>query len=541
MSYQGILFPDRAEDIHQPSYNSYRIFLDFWQPLANKLRDLYEPVFLRGTTRILLIHAPQGGGKTMFATKLANDFKSTTNQKPITASKENLWHRISGGTDGYTAKLDENLINGATNTTSVINITNDSSVNGTLINEDKKWLTELIPKIESNTDRRWIVILDNAERGHFIQSLLDLSDAEFMERKDDKSTIQIAAQRFVGYARTKLRGCLFVILTNSQTFKEHLTEAINSQHRGMLEATSLPLPGAQEKETVVRVNTNRLNNFSYWYCLDKAGPNEKIAVYNALNGAETFPGSFAAVDAAIKSSTRVGRSANTCLLSLIIFTKDTDKSEIDKLGTIWREEINYKWLSVTTFNGGWATNIKNTREAALLESEWNLRVITIGEEFIKSLLTQTPRDLDLCSKLISRLKKNFGAGVHQKTLEQHRSEIRQLIDSWTINNNSDIETNFWSLGQRRSTIYEPILTKILNNYNKTSPGFLSCRPDTVISKFTPCSILSAKTSEIKDINRAIRREAHTFEFTAIQNPTAKNIQIYLEGKLKGYIEVVQEQ
>jgi hypothetical protein len=44
----------------------------------------------------------------------------------------------------------------------------------------------------------------------------------------------------------------------------------------------LPMPDGAEKETVVRVNTNRLNRVPYWFCLDKAGPEEKLAVKTAL-------------------------------------------------------------------------------------------------------------------------------------------------------------------------------------------------------------------------------------------------------------------
>jgi hypothetical protein len=126
----------------------------------------------------------------------------------------------------------------------------------------------VLKRVEGDRDRRWIVVLDNAERGHFIQSLVDLSDVDFLRMRDQPQAAGLAAQRFVGHARTTLRGCLFVILTNSVPFADAVDDAINSQHKGMLVRTDLPLPGPKEKETVVRVNTNRLNRISYWYCLD---------------------------------------------------------------------------------------------------------------------------------------------------------------------------------------------------------------------------------------------------------------------------------
>ena len=192
----------------------------------------------------------------------------------------------------------------ARSATSLISVSNDTSVGVQVIAEDKDWLSSLLKKVEGDRSRRWIVVVDNAERGHFIQSLIALSDAEFLQMRDTATAAELAAQRFVGYARTTLRGCLFVVLTNSTPFAEAVDAAMQAQHKGMLARTDLPLPGPREKETVVRVNTNRLNRISYWYCLDRAGPAEKSAVYTALSGAETFPGSFAAVDSAIRSSSR---------------------------------------------------------------------------------------------------------------------------------------------------------------------------------------------------------------------------------------------
>jgi hypothetical protein len=541
MSYEGILFPDRAEDISQPNYTSYRVFLDFWQPLAVQLREFYEPVATRGISRMLLIHAPQGGGKTMFATKLANDFNITKTSSSVVSTADNLWHRISGGTASGRSTLNPTLISNATKDTSLISVTNDSSIPGLKIPENKDWITALAAKVSGQQNHRWIVIVDNAERGHFIQSLLDLSDADFMDRRDHPQTAHTAAQRFVGQARVGLRGCLFIVLTNSLVFSDSLEVAMESQHKGMLARTNLPLPGASEKETVIRVNTNRLNNISYWYCLDRAGPNEKVAVYDALNGAETFPGAFAAVDAALRSSVRGGRGAKKCVLSLVIFTKVVDQSAINALGRVWRSEVAHKWLSITNFDAGWADRILPSREAGLIESEWILRVIAIGEPFVKSLLSGNGSEEQSCNDLIEKLKKELGPGVHKATIEKNEAELEDIVDSWVNNSAVDIDRSFWSLGQRRSVVYEPILSRLQARYNQTSAGFLSYRPDLVISQFAPCSILSAASNGINDINSAIRRNAHTFEFTAIDDMTTAKIKGYLGMKLKNYAEVTQEQ
>lgn len=59
--YQGILFPDRAETLGEDVYSGYRVFLDFWDPLAEQLRIFYEGVALRRDSRAVVVYAPQGG------------------------------------------------------------------------------------------------------------------------------------------------------------------------------------------------------------------------------------------------------------------------------------------------------------------------------------------------------------------------------------------------------------------------------------------------------------------------------------------------
>ena len=540
-SYQGIIFPDRAESLREATYASYRVFLDFWQPLADQLRTFYEPVKDRGDTRILLVYGPQGGGKTMFARKLAADFERTPATGTVDPTKENLWHRISGGTQGQGARLDGGLIVAARAATSLISVTDDQTLGGVVIPDDKKWLETLVTKVAGDPARRWIVLLDNAERGHFIQSLVDLPDIDFIRTRDQPETAFLAAQRFVGFARTKLRGCMFVVLTNSQSFAQTVDDAVNAQHKGMLVRTDLPLPGASEKETVVRVNTNRLNRISYWYCLDRAGPTEKSAVYTALSGAETFPGSFAAVDTALKSSTRTGRRAKTCLLTLIVLTKNLDLTQLQNVGQVWRDEVSHGWLSIVNYDEGWASSMLPAKDAELLESEWMLRIVAIGEPFSKSLLSRDPSHEQQCRSLLEALKRAYGPGTHQTTLDANRSEFARTVDSWPDTRAIDIESSFWQLGQRRSVAYEPVLTRLLPGYNQTQQGFLTYRPDYVVSPYRPCSILAAGSADIARVNDSIKRDAHVFEFTAMDHFSTTGVRTYLQQKLPNYVEIVREQ
>jgi hypothetical protein len=477
----------------------------------------------------------------MFARKLAADFEKTSADGDIQSSRDNLWHRISGGTVAGNSRLDATLIKAARSATSLISITNDTSLGAQVIPDDKDWMASLLKRVDGDRSRRWIVLLDNAERGHFIQSLINLSDGEFLQVRDKPEAATLAAQRFVGHARTTLRGCLFVVLTNSVPFAEAVDTAINSQHRGMLVRTDLPLPGPKEKETVVRVNTNRLNQISYWYCLDRAGPNEKSAVFTALSGAETFPGSFAAVDSAIKSSVRLGRRAKTCLLTLVVLTKTFDRTELGNLGQVWRDEVDHKWLSILNFDDKWATTILPPTDASLLQSEWTLRVVAMGEEFSKALLSGDPTQESHCRQLLEQLKRGHGPGTYQTTLDGYRTTLTNIVDAWPDTSAVDITDSFWRLGQRRSTAYEPVLARLMPTYNQVGEGFLSYRPDFVASPYKPCSILAAGSSNIDRINDAIYRDAHTLEFTAMEQFSVGAVRTYLQQKLKNYVDVTREQ
>ncbi|WP_242396196.1 hypothetical protein [Anaeromyxobacter oryzisoli] len=467
--YQGIRFPERAESLQEAEYQGYRVFLNFWTPLSNQLRAFYEALILRRDTRALLVYAPQGGGKTMFARKLAADFEGTPATGALQADGNNLWHRVAGGTAGAADRLDVHLIQQSRTTVTVVTVGNDTRMPGVRIPADRNWLKKLKEMVTPGDNRRWIVIIDNAEQGHFLQGLVDLSDADFVRLASDPQMTALATQRFVSNARQELRGCLFLLLTNNEQFAAGLEAGINAQHAGMLARANLPLPGPVEKETVVRVNTNRLNPISYWYCLDRAGPAEKAAVYRALAGANTFPSSFAAVDNAIRSSTRYGRRARSCLLTLAVLTgtEAGHSAVVGSLGKVWRKEVDHQWLSSTLLDEGWAQAILPHRDALLLESEWMLRVVVLGGPFVRALLSANAEHLERCRVLLERLKPAEASkpGTWGETLASTETEFRNIVNDWPDTSATN-PASFWGLGQRRSTVYEPVLTEILGSYNR---------------------------------------------------------------------------
>lgn len=535
--YQGILFPDRAEHLGEKAFEGYRVFLDFWDPLAAQLRASYEGLAMRRDSRALLIYGPQGSGKTLFAKKLSDDFLLTQTDvvanKPVIPTASNLWHRITGGTivGNVEGKLDSELIKDATIQTALL-----------AVESDKKWVDTAVDWMRNQRNRRCMIVMDNAERNYFIQGLVALDDAAYLQLADNPKTASLAAERFVALCRNELRGCLFVMFTNNDLFALSLDEHVNGQHKGLITLTNLPLPGSQEKETVVRVNTNRLNRISYWFCLDKAGPDEKMSVYTALRGASTFPDSFSAVDRAIKhaSPTRMGRPARKCMLTLIVLSDITAiaSEELFTLGDVEREEFNHSWLGLWLYKSNWAP-LDIPSDAALLESEWQLRIAVVGSPFSNALMSGDDAHLSKCSDLLRILERVHGPGTREGTRESTSTEMRTLVDSWP--SISPVDPHFWTQGQTRSVDYEDALRRIYSNYNVSGEGFLSYRPDLVLAPYTPCSILSAQTGNIEHINAAIKREAHVFEFTAIKTFSVPAVSGYLKQKLQNYVEVIRQQ
>lgn len=528
--YAGIRFPDRAESLND--FTGYKIFLEPWEPLAADLRRYYEGLALRREARVLAVHGAQGIGKTMFATQLLSDF-NRTKQGEVSPDADNLWHRVVGGAD-----LSAEHIREATLVSDVL-----------VIEDDAKWTKTAETWVAARTDRRLMIIADNAERAYFRQGLVEMSDVEFIGLSGKPELTTMAAQRLVALCRTTLRGCLLVVLSNDDVFLLNMDEAVQAQHAGLMTLTSLPVPDAQTKETVVRVNTNRLNGVSYWYCLDKAGPVEKRSVKQALEGASTFPDSFAAVDAAIRSAdaVRMGRPARQNHISLLVLSNEADlaAADVSPVGQIQRVEASHARVSLTVFNSGWAPEALGEREGRLLESEWNLRLCLVGPEVVRSLVViaegadATGAHLEAWQRLIELLSVHQGPGTHATTREAYTEEWQQLMDAWP---SSEIDlSEFWTSGQVRSRIYEGAMREISPGYDTGGDGFAGKRPDIVVSPFRPCSIVNAVSDEQEAINAAIRRDAHVIEVTAQQSATMKSIADYMAGKFTNYVFVTQEQ
>jgi hypothetical protein len=213
----------------------------------------------------------------------------------------------------------------------------------------------------------------------------------------------------------------------------------------------------------------------------------------------------------------------------------------DLTGEIEFSEVSKGWFASTRMKSGWTDGIlEDEREKGLLESEWQLRLILLGNPFVRSLLSHNIFHQDQLSALFEFLKPVYGPGTHTTTRETVRSEAERLVHAWVDEPSVDL-TEFWNRGQSRSAIYEPRLAVFIPEYNRSAAGFLTYRPDAIIVPFHPCSILNSISADQTAINTAIRRDAHVFEFCALASPDAASIRNYLRNKLPNYVSVTQEQ
>ncbi|QWA31374.1 hypothetical protein [Pseudomonas sp. RC3H12] len=534
MEYNRIIYPERAEYLSEQKFQSYKVFLSHWDPLSIKIKNNFEEAHLRRVSKTLIIYGAQSTGKTLLANKLSQDFNTTSTALQAGAFQHyddaNMWHRTVSG-----FSKDENLIAENTRTTALLHIEDDAD-----------WITKAKQFCGSNSGRTVLIIADNCERDYFIQGLLGITDLNFLQIGRTPTLIKSAAQRFVALCRTELRGAMLLMFTNDEGFAQSFEEAVNTQHQGLVEATAMPMPSPRDKETVIRVNTNRLNPFSYWYCLDRAGIDEKKNTFRTLTaGADGYKAAFESVDRAIQLAkpSRIGRPPKKCLITFFVLTdRDCVRDCVDLLGlgSYVRNVNSNSFLDVVTFTENWTSELSfgDQRSRKLLQSEWNLRIVVAGNPFVSALLSGTQRPL--IKNLIDATLAYHGPGTHSTTVNKHMDSIDteiELLTALTPNDNS----SFWALGQIRSSKYEGELRCYLPGYSTGQPGFMNYLPDYSTAPYRPCELSASQTDTDSEINETIRRNAIACEFTSIKDLTALPLKAYLDKKLPNYVEIMQEQ
>lgn len=531
-TYAGIKFPDRAEALTR--FSNYRVFLEPWDAIAEQLRDHWLPLVDRGQSGILAIHGQQGAGKTLFTKKIVTDFASarasTMSTEPIEPDENNIWHRVVGRDSGT---LNPCLIRSATARTTLHEIENE-----------KDWVKKAASLVGGQNDRACVLIADNAERYYFRQGLVEMSDLEMVANENSEGLNRLFAQRLVAHMRTDLAGSLLVILSNDEVFLLALEEEVEKQHEGLMTLANLRLPDAKAKEAIIRVNTNRLNAATYWSIVDQGSPDDRVSLLRSLEGGSSFPDAFKVVDVA--SRNRTGRPAKRNVINLLALVNSESAASVDasEIGSIKRAEVDLDWLSVHVFEEDWAPRELGQREAALLESEWVLRVGVLGNPFVRSLL-EAERSVAGAAHskavvdLLGTLKVFNGPGTQEQTRTRYTSELEGLVSNWP---NSSMDLNaFWGQGQVRSRQYEGALRAMLPGYDSVSTGFLTYRPDYVVEPYSVASVSEAIAPTNEAVRAAIKRRGNVFEFTTAASAHHRSIRDYLLHKLPNYAFITQEQ
>jgi hypothetical protein len=283
--------------------------------------------------------------------------------------------------------------------------------------------------------RRCVAVADNAETYYFVAGCLQGMPPEGLAGLSEEQRLVAAAQQLVNAARTRMSRTLLVLLSNDMAFLRRLQSAVDAAHRGLMQIVEVPVPTALEKERAVRVNINRLNDVSYWYCLDNAGPDKKRAVYDSLKNADaTFPSAFEAVDTALVSGTtgsRTGRPARKNLLSLICVTDLADAATGPDIGGEPSREASSALASSVLYDRTWAPPTPSGREAGLVESEWALRLVLLGRAFIAALLLSqdSPVHQQACTDLLTELQQPLGGTSFLKARQAYAKRIAELSAS----------------------------------------------------------------------------------------------------------------
>jgi hypothetical protein len=536
--YRRLQFPVRAENLGQ--FSSYQVDLRHWQPLATPFREAFEACFVRGASTALLIHGAQGSGKTLFLDRLESDFRRAV-QGELNPTPSNLWHTLVGGDPG----MQIDVIREATYTAEIRRV-----------HPDVGWLVQ--ERAFATTDTRFKVRLLLVDDAHSDVILCELGRVDlgwFRTHRNQAATaiVPSVAEWLVRECRGDFQRTLMVLVSNRSEYWTTLAAEIERSHRGLAVLQDLPLPDAAVKERIVRTNTNRLNNVSYWFCLDVAGPIEKQRVYDVLvDPNEGFTDSFVAVDAALKSGARIGRPAYRNTITLVTLgaelydagafiesTYDDPKSVFSgRFIAIW----DIRPWAAPLVNG----DAERARRAELVDSEFVLRWVALAPTAVITLAHQ-PKPGDIGQRILRDVIEFTPTYAKKASLELQKTleAIDEELPSLEERTAADQEwwKTFKSLGQRRSIEYEPAFAErtawLGQEYNLGMPVFSELRPDIIVQAYEPCAVVTAASNQERDVNVAIRRACHTVEITAFLGPQLTGLKGYLADKAMRYAAMLE--
>ena len=530
---QLLLFPERAENLGQ--FASYDVDLAHWKSLSAVFQLTFRTVHDRGSSAILLVHGAQGTGKTLFSRRLEQDFKKAS-EGVLAPDKKNLWHSLVGDDPPTRATIE------AATQGSVLRRVEPSS----------GWLQGLREFANHDTHRVRIFVIDDAHKDVFLREWAGLTLADYLgfkERKAENVALGSVAERLVEDCRGDFKRSIFLLLSNDAARMQSLKDQIDRSHTGLAKVLELPLPPPEMKEQIVRKNTNRLNRMSYWYCLDAAGKDERLSVYDVLMAQDKgFTNSFEAVSGALQSAVkRTGRPANRSLITLVTLgsSPNAAKDFIDNNELSAQEHHRGEHLGVWLMREQWTSKIcegddqEISRRAQMLESEFALRWVALDMKATFALC-QPPSPSDIGERLLAVIQfvpsiaKPAEVKKHGEDCAQLEREISSSVKFASEAGEVEFQREFVSLGQRRSTLYEPAIAKRLGGYSRGIVEFPAVKPDFIAGEYQPCAVTTAPARNHADITDALRRACHAIEFTAHLQDNLEGLKAYLLDKVERY-------
>lgn len=533
---QLLLFPDRAENLGQ--FSAYDVDLEHWKSLSAVFRQTFRTVYERGASAVLLVHGAQGTGKTLFSRRLVQDFEKARGGI-LDPDDKNLWHTLVGDDPPTRATIDK-----ATQSSVLRRVEPTSG-----------WLNMQREFAKNDTHRVRIFVIDDAHKDVFMREWAGLSQAEYLgfkERKAESVALASVAEKLVEDCRGDFQRAIFLMLSNDAARMQALKGHVDQSHQGLASVLELPLPAPGLKEQIIRKNTNRLNRVSYWYCVDAAGRDERLSVYDVLTAPDKgFTDSFVALDKALRSEEkRTGRPANRNLLTLVtlgtppsmakVFIEDHELSAQehhrgDHLG-VWL--MRKQWAS-TLYEGN---DVELSRRTRMVESEFALRWVALD---IKATfaLCEAPSPADLGERILEIVR--FFPSIAKPDEVKKQGEACAKLEAeieHSVGAPSAVaafEQQFSSLGQRRSIVYEAAIATRLGGYSRGFAEHPSVKPDFIVGEYKPCAVTVARARDDGAITEAIRRTCHAIEFTAHLQSDMDGLTGYLLDKVKRYALVLE--
>jgi hypothetical protein len=538
---QLLLFPERAEYLVQARFRRYQIHLDHWRDLSREFRLAFEAVYVRKSARILLVHGLQGTGKSLFVRKVEDDFQAIARGSTLD-ERENLWLVLAGG-----APADRAIGEQAARTTALRRLDAQEIQSG--------WLTAERNFARKDESEMRVFLIDDVHKDIFMSEWAGLQQGEYIRFRTEGHVgvvLESVAQRLVEDCRGAFQRSLFVLLSHDESLLETLHRHLERSHAGLAPPVlHLPLPKPAIKEKIVRTNTNRLNGSSYWYCLDRGGPEEKRLAYETMQGDRGFIDSFQAINRALaESPPRPGRPANKNLLTFVTLGADPlmvqswiDNRELspdeDKKGThVGSWLFRQKWASALV-----TADQEYTRRAELLESEFTLRWVALDLRVLWWLTTAAADD-EHCESIVSAISASPSIGDKQSVKDEASRRIDEIDDAMTkLELGEGFEayaTQFRNAGQLRSREYEDVLARrFARPFSRGLAALGSIRPDLTLAEYEPCAVTTATSSDPKAIEAAIRRECHVIEFTAHLQQDLRGLDDYLRDKVDVYATLLE--